>query len=276
MYVVVDGRQSVTAGYTSGFIREGMAAVGFNEDDFLDWLNVCGCGDLNATEAFLIGECDGLIGLPAAIRRRCSAPVIALRSVRSLKSTLELFEAGVDDVVSVPVHVREILARVAAIRRRADGVTGGDSAGPSLQVFFDGRDPEIDGVAMALPRRELRILEYMVAHRGRWINKTQIFNAIYGIFDSSYDESVIESHVSKLRKKLKARLGHDPIHSKRFVGYRLDASPRALTHVRDSNDDVAARNAHAEPARGSKVIDWQDVVAKATTRVERPATPWRG
>jgi len=44
---------------------------------------------------------------------------------------------------------------------------------------------------------------------------------VYGIFDEDVDENVVESHISKLRKKLKHRLGYDPIDSKRFLGYCL-------------------------------------------------------
>ena len=36
------------------------------------------------------------------------------------------------------------------------------------------------------------------------------------------EENVVESHISKLRKKLRERLGYDPIDSKRFLGYRLE------------------------------------------------------
>ncbi|HKN27514.1 MAG TPA: winged helix-turn-helix domain-containing protein, partial [Roseiarcus sp.] len=42
------------------------------------------------------------------------------------------------------------------------------------------------------------------------------------LFDENVDENVIESHISKLRKKLKQRLGFDPIDSKRFLGYCID------------------------------------------------------
>ena len=55
------------------------------------------------------------------------------------------------------------------------------------------------------------------------MTKTQVFNAIYGIFDEDVEENVVESHVSKLRKKLRERLGFDPIDSKRFLGYCLNA-----------------------------------------------------
>jgi hypothetical protein len=61
-----------------------------------------------------------------------------------------------------------------------------------------------------LPRRERRILEYLIANRGRRVTKTQIFNAIYGIFDEDVEENVVESHISKLRKKLRKKLGVDP------------------------------------------------------------------
>jgi DNA-binding response OmpR family regulator len=163
--------------------------------------------------------------LPSRIRERCEAPVIAVNDRPSLEHTLELFQSGVDDVVRKPVHVREILARINAIRRRA-GVSGsstndGTVLGP-ITVFSDGRDPQISGADFILPRRERRILEYLIANRGRRLNKSQIFSAIYGIFDSEVEENVVESHISKLRKKLREKLGFDPIDSKRFLGYSIN------------------------------------------------------
>jgi hypothetical protein len=56
------------------------------------------------------------------------------------------------------------------------------------------------------------------------VTKTQIFNSVYGLFSEDIDENVIESHISKLRKRLRHRLGHDPIDSQRYLGYRLIAS----------------------------------------------------
>ncbi len=159
--------------------------------------------------------------LPRFIRDRSLAPVIAVSDQHSLENTLALFDCGVDDVVRKPVHPREILARAAAIRRRLKAISGHTDVGP-IRVFSDGRDPEVEGVVFALPRRERRILEYLIANRGRRVTKTQIFNAIYGIFDEEVEENVVESHISKLRKKLRKRLGFDPVDSKRFLGYCID------------------------------------------------------
>ncbi len=119
-----------------------------------------------------------------------------------------------------PVHVREIVARSNAIARRATEKP--NTAGTKrLKVFFDGRDAEVDGEPLALPRRERHILEYLVKNAHRRVTKTQIFNAIYGIFDAEIDEIVVEGHISKLRKKLRIRLGHDVIDAKRYLGYQF-------------------------------------------------------
>lgn len=222
MIVIVDERELVTEGYNSLFDREGVASAGFAPHDFDAWVSSAAEDDLKSVRAFLIGDCrEGAVS-PRQIRDRTGAPVIALSEQNSLENTLRLFESGVDDVVRKPVHIREILARISAIRRRAHEDASFTEIG-KMRIFMDGRDPEIDGEPMPLPRRERRILEYLASNRGRRVTKTQVFNAIYGIFDEEVEENVVESHISKLRKKLRERLGQDPIDSKRFLGYRLIA-----------------------------------------------------
>lgn len=222
MIVIVDERELVTDGYSSMFDREGVASAGFAPSEFDAWVSSAAEDDLKSVRAFLIGDCrEGAVS-PRQIRDRTGAPVIALSDHNSLENTLRLFESGVDDVVRKPVHIREILARITAIRHRAHEDASFTEIG-AMRIFMDGRDPEIDGQPMPLPRRERRILEYLASNRGRRVTKTQVFNAIYGIFDEEVEENVVESHISKLRKKLRERLGHDPIDSKRFLGYRLVA-----------------------------------------------------
>ncbi|MBV8849213.1 MAG: response regulator transcription factor, partial [Methylobacteriaceae bacterium] len=214
-------REIVTSGYTSRFKKEGVSSTGFCPDDFREWVGSVAEPDLGAIEAFLIGDCKARETYPRMIRERSRAPVIAMNEMHSLEQTLDLFAAGVDDVVRKPVHVREILARVGAIQRRAAPVKEPAAIVGEMKIFFDGRDPEIKGETFPLPRRERRILEHLVVNRGKRVTKAQIFNAIYGLFDEHVEENVIESHVSKLRKKLRRKLGYDPIDSKRYLGYCL-------------------------------------------------------
>jgi len=223
MYIVIDDRVLVTEGYQSLFTGEGVPAIGFTPSRFQEWVEDTPADHLNTVEAFLIGDCAERASFPTMIRRRSQAPVIAMNEASSLEKTLELFAAGVDDVVRKPVHVREILARVNAMQRRADKRRSSDEEVTvgEIKVHFDGSDPEVAGELMALPRRERRILEFLMRNRGRWVTKTQVFNAVYGLFDDEVDEAVVESHVSKLRKKLRTKLGYDPIDSKRYLGYTI-------------------------------------------------------
>lgn len=221
MYIIVDERQMVTSGYVASFEREGISSLGLYADEFNEWLEAASDADLEAVQGFLLGNFQDRVTSAESIRKYSKAPIIALSDIRSLEETLELFTAKFDDVVRKPVHVREILARSEAIWRRVNTTSGQKDAVESdrLRVFFDGRDPEVDGVPLSLPRRERHILEYLVRKKGCRLTKKQIFNAVYGIYSDEVEDSVVEGHISKLRKKLRQRLGYDPIDAKRYIGY---------------------------------------------------------
>jgi DNA-binding response OmpR family regulator len=220
MIIIVEADEAFSEGDMLGFGREGISAEGVAASDFEDWVRTASEPDMLSVEAFVLAEFNERCIFPKMIKQRSRAPVLALNQERSLEKTLDLFAAGVDDVIGSPMHVREILARIKAIQRRAKVEDKGTVSG-GIRVFADGRDPEVRGEPLPLPRRERRILEYLVSHKGRRVTKTQIFDFVYGLFADEIDENVIESHISKLRKRLRHRLGHDPIDSQRYLGYRL-------------------------------------------------------
>ena len=119
MIVIVDERKLVTEGYSSMFGREGVASTGFGSSEFGEWVTSAADEDLQSVRAFLIGDCEDEQVSTRKIRDRTGAPVIALSEQHSLENTLRLFDSGVDDVIRKPVHIREILARISAISRRA-------------------------------------------------------------------------------------------------------------------------------------------------------------
>ena len=221
MIIIVDDRNLVTDAYRNSFDREGVPAAGFTSVDFEGWVAGAAEEDVRAINAFLIGECVKPEGLANMIKRRSTAAIIAMKDQKTLLNTLDLFAKGVDDVVTKPCHVREILARIEAISRRVRNEGGRRSNTLEIHIFGDGRDPIIAGSPVSLPRRELRILEFMVSNQNRRVTKSQIFNSVYGLFNQGIEETVIESHISKLRKRLKRALGYDAIDSKRHLGYRL-------------------------------------------------------
>lgn len=265
MFVIVDEREIVTSGYASAFEREGYASLELHPDEVLDWLSIAPESDLQAVDAFLLGASSERTSFPPHIRNKChEAQVFALEDKANLESTLELFASEVDDVLKKPVHVKEILARFGAHRRRKTIDPKGTDVG-EIQVFFDGRDPTIAGEVMELPRRERRILEYLVRNKGRRVTKTQIFNAVYGLMNEGVDECVVESHISKLRKKLRLRLGHDPIESLRYIGYMLktpqNGATKEMTIHKRAGSPNWMMNGHA--GRDTAVRKAAQVFAKA-------------
>lgn len=220
MIIIVDERSEVTEAYRASFSREGQSATGFDRAEFEGWFGAVSVTDLAAVDSIIMGSIEGRDHVIAMVKARTQVPVIAVNEVLGLEAMLHLFAAGADDVVRKPVHAREFIARIGAIKRRVCAAPRKSDCG-RLKIFFDGRDPEVNGQTLMLPRRERRILEYLAANRTRRVSRSAIFNAVYGLFDDEVEESVVESHISKLRKKLRHALGYDPIDTKRFLGYQL-------------------------------------------------------
>ena len=206
MFVVLDDRPMVAGGCVACFEREGIAATAVEPAEFQEWFELVNDADVAVIEGFLLGTVETRRQISARIRSRCRAPLIGLIEAKALSETLDLFSLGFDDVLAKPFHVREILARSGAIRRR----TKLPSSASTFRAFGSsstGAIRLVNGDVLPLPRRERRILECLVLSRNTRITKTQIFNRVYGIFNDEIHENVIESHISRLRKRLKQRLG---------------------------------------------------------------------
>lgn len=221
MIVMVDERADVSDAYKNSIGREGYSVASFSPPEFVSWFNSLSELDLNAVDAFVLGDFADRTQITRNLRRRIQVPTLALSDIAALDVTLRLFEAGADDVVRKPVHARELIARIAAIRRRTAVVDDALWSVDGLVIFGGGRSPEVNGREFQIPRRELRILEHLAANRGRRSTRAQIFASVYGMFDERVEECVVECHISKLRKKLRAELGFDPIDMQRYLGYQL-------------------------------------------------------
>ena len=85
---------------------------------------------------------------------------------------------------------------------------------------WDGRMPIIGGEPLVLPRRELAVLVALMDRAGAYASKEWLHSHVFEE-ESEARLSTIECHISKLRKKLKDRLGYDPIQTKRYLGYSI-------------------------------------------------------
>lgn len=222
MYVIVEDAPVDSRGYVRQFEKEGIACVSLMSDDFHAWLSFASGADIEAIRGFVIGEIEQKKILADSIRNYCRAPVFAVVEDHSLDEKVDLLTANFDDVFQKAVHVKEILARSQAIWRRVQDplLVKSETDAGRLKVFFNGRDPEIDGEPVAFPRRERQILEFLISNRSKRVTRAQIFSYIYGVFDNDVDEKAVECILSRLRKRLRTLLGFDPVDAKRFIGYQ--------------------------------------------------------
>ena len=164
---------------------------------------------------------DGLGLIPAVKSRPIPAPIIVLTARDEVRDRVEGLDAGADDYLVKPFSLDELLARVrAAFRRPAAG-----SPEPPVEVgrlTFDlsTRDVCVDGKPMNLPRRELALLELLVRRAGRVVQRPYLDAEVFGI-DADVSPNALETHVSRLRRRLDDASAGVELRTVRGVGYLL-------------------------------------------------------
>lgn len=148
-------------------------------------------------------------------------PVVLLTSADSLDDRLTGFRAGADDYLSKPFSMAELLARVQALLRRSGRGAECTYRISDVVVVDETRTVLRSGVEIDLTRTEYDLLSVFCRQPNQALSKQHLMRQVWGGYDS-YDDNVIEVHVSALRRKLEA---HGPrlIHTVRSVGYVLRA-----------------------------------------------------
>jgi two-component system OmpR family response regulator len=150
-------------------------------------------------------------------------PILVLTARGRWQDKVEGLEAGADDYLVKPFAFAELLARLDALSRRADG----DGAETTLcvgdlKVDLLARSVERAGKRLDLQPREFRLLEYLMRHAGQVVTRTMLLE---NVWDYHFDPqtNVIDVHVSRLRSKIDKGFDTPMLHTVRGAGYRLKA-----------------------------------------------------
>ncbi|MCB1515965.1 MAG: response regulator transcription factor, partial [Hyphomicrobiaceae bacterium] len=197
-------------------------------------------GDIDlVTLDLTLPDIDGL-AVARQIRERSAVPIIMVTGKGDMIDRVVGLEVGADDYIAKPFHLREVLARVRAVLRRARE----DRASPPVTpcgstppIRFDrwilDRDRrelrETDGTTCPLTTAEFDLLEIFITHANRVLTRNQIMDLLKGNEWSPLDRS-IDNLVARLRRKIEvADMAPTLIKTVRGLGYtftaRVDAGP---------------------------------------------------
>ena len=166
-----------------------------------------------------------LSGFDLLTRRRVDqsrVPILILSAHDGLEERIRGLDLGADDFMGKPFEMAELEARMRALLRRGAATARGLLRSGRLAFDLVDRTAAIDGRPLALPMKELAVLELLLLRAGKVVTKQSLFDRIYDP-DEETMLNAIELYVSRLRRKL-APAGLR-IRTIRGLGYLLEASP---------------------------------------------------
>ncbi|MCF8482488.1 MAG: response regulator transcription factor [Rhodospirillum sp.] len=146
-----------------------------------------------------------------------NAPVLILTARGAWSEKVAGFEAGADDYVTKPFEMEEVVYRLKALARRAQGQANAEITIGPLRVDTNAHKAAVSGVPLDLTAQEYRILAALALRQGQTVTRTDIIETVYDR-DYDRDSNVIDVIIGRLRKKL----GPGYIATVRGLGYRLD------------------------------------------------------
>ena len=201
-------------------LRTGLEEAGYVVDEADNGRDAQHLGEQESFDAVVLD-----LGLPvldglSVLRRWREAartmPVLILTARDGWHEKVAGIDAGADDYLAKPFHMEELLARLRALIRRAQGL-----ASPMLNcgaLALDTRSGRVslNGQTLTMTSHEYRLLAYLMHRPGAVVSRTELTEHLYAQ-DFERDSNTIEVFVGRLRKKLPP----ESIETVRGLGYRL-------------------------------------------------------
>jgi DNA-binding response OmpR family regulator len=164
---------------------------------------------------------DGIGLIPAAKSRASPPSIIFLTARDDLTDRVEGLDAGADDYLVKPFALEELLARLRAACRRSGQASRPEPIEVARLSYDPGtREVLARGRVIALPRRELALLELLVRRAGRVVQRAHLESELYGL-DAEVSANALEALVSRLRRRLEEEDAGVELRTVRGVGYML-------------------------------------------------------
>lgn len=171
-------------------------------------------------------ELPGMSGIELCERFRqsgCKIPIIFITGKGDIDSLERALQLGADDYITKPVEVRELIARIIALRRRSSNLATNEVVLGQAHLDVKLRMLKIAGREIRLTAIECSLVEYLMRHAGRAFASPDLHKSIWSSEADSGPDTV-RVHISALRRKLGALGLKDFVRTIPAQGYLIDGT----------------------------------------------------
>ena len=159
------------------------------------------------------------------LRQRSSVPIIMVTAKGGEVDTVVGLEIGADDYVTKPYRLRELIARMRAVLRRATPTVLDDDdvlAVGDVILDLSRHEVTVRGERVGLPLKEFELLAILLGNAGRVVTRDSLMDRVWGL-DYVGDTKTLDVHIKRLREKVEVdRANPTRIATIRGVGYRYN------------------------------------------------------
>ena len=160
-----------------------------------------------------------------AIRAEGKTPVIMLTAKSETDDKVTGLKTGADDYITKPFEMKEVLARIEAVLRRADCVSNEKQSRrlvfDKLIIDMDAFELTVDDKKVDVPPKEMELLYYLASSPNRVYTRNQLLDEVWG-FDYFGDSRTIDVHIKRLRDKLDGVSEKWTLKTVWSVGYKFE------------------------------------------------------
>ena len=213
-------------------LRYNLSSAGFSVQEASDGASGLRTARTSSPDLILLDlMLPGMSGLDfcRAVRKTSRVPIIMLTARDSEVDKIVGLELGADDYITKPFSVREVIARVNSVLRRAQPEPAEPRRTPEVETIGSftidraARRVTLGGREVKLAAREFDLLSHLVAHPNRVHTRESLLESVWG-HEFTGDRKTVDVHIRWLRQKFAGRSPFEIV-TVRGAGYRLDRQP---------------------------------------------------
>lgn len=147
-------------------------------------------------------------------------PTIIVSAKSMTQTKVDILRLGADDYITKPFDMNELLARIEALLKRSYPQIQTTMEYGELLLDFETKQFFVNGTLVPITTKEYHLLELFLSNQHKVFSKQNLYESIWNEV-YSYDDDTINTHISNLRKKIKAHAKHEYIQTIWGMGYKL-------------------------------------------------------